>query len=136
MGRKHNRVAFLNSKPVIRAICQTSKDGCRFALRTCDQEDHLVFRHGKSLIGGNHLALVVTQISQLLGYAGVFGHAQTHKTDLALMPFGGFQNLLHARNQRRKGGNNNAPLGLVENLLESVIDHAFRGCPARAFCVG
>ena len=136
MGRKHNRVAFLNSKPVIRAICQTSKDGGWLALGACDQQDHLVFRHGKSLFGGNHLALIVIQISQLLGNAGVFGHAQTHKTDLAVMPFGGFQNLLHARNQRSEGGNNNAPLSLVENLLESVIDHAFRGCPARAFCVG
>jgi len=52
------------------------------------------------------------------------------------MLFCGLQNLLHARDEGREGGDDDPSLRPVENFFESVIDYALRSRPTRTFGIG
>jgi hypothetical protein len=59
------------------------------------------------------------QIAQFAGHLGIVDHAGAYKSQPAVVTHSSIDHLLHARNQRGKAGQDNAPAGILEDLVNA-----------------
>src|SRR5690606_34246569 len=70
------------------------------------------------------------EVAEPRGDLNIFLHAKARDRHLAPVALGGGRDLLDARDQRGKGGDDNPPGGLAEDFLKRRVNHALRGRPA------
>ena len=115
------------------AICDQA---ARASPATPDEEDDLVVGEPLGLVEVDEHPVVEVEEAEALGDLDVLEHRAAEDADLAVELLRHVEHNLEAVDGRGEGGDDDAPFGLVENLLEGRDDGALRGRAARHGRVG
>src|SRR5215467_4082575 len=74
------------------------------------------------VLSANQHALGNVQVSKLNSHLYIVDHAASHQGDLALVAYGGIDNLLHSRNERGESSNEDTPWGVCKDFVERIVD--------------
>ena len=120
------------------AVCDPGKCGRWLTLAAGRDEGNVLARHRvdrRQFVRAQKDTGGCGQVAEFLGDRNVLHHASPHNANPTVVPDGSVDNLLDARDQRRKGGDDDAPLGARENLFEGGVNHPLRRGVARPVSV-
>ncbi len=133
---QHDGIAADHVEQAVGAGREPSENGGRLTLRAGAHNHHVLGGHGQGLLDA-HLQLIGDfQIAQTDGDLEVVLHGGAHEGQFAPVALGHHGHLLHPRNERGEGGDNDAAFGLFENLLQADFYPPFGGRPTGAVGVG
>src|SRR5438067_1219979 len=102
-----------------------------FSLAACADDDHALRGKPVDVFGTDERTFRYVEIAKFDGHLDVVDHASSDQGHLALVANSSIDDLLHAREQRGKGSDENAPAGVGEDFVKRVVDDALRWCEAR-----
>ncbi len=105
---------------------QAVQHGHGLALRAGGHDDDLLGRQPVDLVQADQHVVGDVEIAQLAGHLGVFDHAPAGDGDLALVSLGHIHHLLDARDQRRKGGDDQPARRFAHDLVKGIVQHRLR----------
>ena len=129
-GNDHS-VARVDGERLVLTVCHASKSGERLALRARAEHDNLVVVELVDLESVDDVVLGDFEVSKLAGDLRVGNHGATRNDDLAACRGCGIAHLLKPVDVRREARDEDAPLGVLDNVTQVGSHGGLRGRVSR-----
>ncbi len=120
LGRDQHRVAVFELDVAVASLRHAGEGGVGLALRAGGDDADLVIWQAGHLVQRRHGARRIAQVPQVMGDARVLLHAAARQRHAATELLGGLDDELDAREQRGKGGDDDAARSRGERLLKGI----------------
>src|SRR5205809_6276596 len=117
-SRKNNCIIFLDTYKSMILVSYASESRGWFSLTTSTDDDHTLRWKFVNVFRTDEHSFRNVQVPKIDRHLHIIDRTAPYQCNHTLIATGGINNLLHAREQRRKGSYNDAPWRIRKNFIE------------------